>query len=176
MPQCRTDPLLRGVFERISEVTGAHPRHFGSVQVVRYREGEYYATHHDQTHFVSPPLPEGARVLTLLMYLDDVEEGGETAFPDLGIEVAPKKGKAVLWPSVANENTSMTELFTFHQARPVVRGSKHVANVWIHQFDYFSPRVRRGCAMESFAEGSLDPRWEACQRLERRPEERCERA
>jgi hypothetical protein len=55
--------LLQRVLDRILAVTGAPLANIGGMQVVRYREGEYYATHHDQIHFLDPPLPEGARVL-----------------------------------------------------------------------------------------------------------------
>lgn len=40
---------------------------------------------------------EGVRILTVFLYLNDVEEGGGTDFPKLGITVEPKKGKAVIW-------------------------------------------------------------------------------
>ena len=33
-----------------------------------------------------------------------MEEGGETAFPDLDIVVKPKMGKALLWPSVLSDD------------------------------------------------------------------------
>jgi hypothetical protein len=40
------------------------------------------------------------------MYLSDVDAGGGTDFPRLGITVMPKKGRALLWPSVYNTGTS----------------------------------------------------------------------
>ena len=33
----------------------------------------------------------------MLMYLSDVEEGGETVFPNVGISIKPKKGNALFW-------------------------------------------------------------------------------
>ena len=78
-------------------------------------------------------------------------------------------------PTISQE-LLQTELYTFHEAMPVQRGTKFAANVWLHQYDYHTPRVRRRCAMGSFAEGSVDPRWEACQKQERRPAGRCEAA
>jgi len=175
-PRCRRDPVLQRIFERIADVTGAPLNNLGATQIVRYHAGEYYSTHHDQTHFMEPPLPEGARVLTFFMYLNDVpsDAGGATRFPDLDdLRVRPRTGKALLWPSVTDGDANATELFTFHEAMPVTSGVKFAANVWVHQFDYVTPREVRRCGMGSFAAGSVDPRWEACQRLERRPEGRC---
>ena len=39
------------------------------------------------------------RVCAVLIYLNDVEEGGETIFPVLGEKVTPKKGRVVIFPS-----------------------------------------------------------------------------
>jgi hypothetical protein len=58
---------------------------------------------------------EGARVYTLLLYLNTPDEGGETCFDDLNITVNPTIGKAVLWPNVMDEDVETTELFAWHQ-------------------------------------------------------------
>ena len=174
--RCRVDPILERVLERIAEVTGSPRQNIGSAQVLQYGEGDYYATHHDQTHFVEPALPEGARVLTFFIYLSDVEAGGETRFPDLDLSITPRRGRALLWPSVMDLEPNTTDLHTFHEARPVVTGVKHAANVWVHQFDFQTPRTRRRCAMSSYAENSTDPRWEACvHRPHTAPPGRCQR-
>ncbi len=65
-----------------------------------------------------------------------MEEGGETAFPTLGITVPPKKGKALLWPSVMDSNLEEIDHRTTHEARPVIKGIKYAANAWIHLYDF----------------------------------------
>eukprot|EP00966_Prymnesium_polylepis_P334511 7389886-Prymnesium_polylepis.1 len=171
---CHEDPLLEGVLERIAELTAAPRPNLSIVNLLRYADGERYATHHDQTHFVRPPLAEGARVYTVLMYLSTPEEGGQTHFPDLNITVEAKKGRALIWPSVTDADPDVAELFTFHEALPVMRGVKHVANVWVHQYDYQTPNVLRRCGMDFFPPGSLNPIATACSsQRERRPEGRC---
>ena len=72
------------------------------------------------------------------MYLSDVEEGGETHFTKLNLTVAPRKGLAILWPSVLSADVSATDERTHHEARPVVRGLKYAANFWIHMHDFQS--------------------------------------
>jgi 2OG-Fe(II) oxygenase superfamily len=79
--------------------------------------------------------PAGVRVLTCFMYLSDVDEGGNTSFPNMNITVVPKKGRAILWPSVLDEDPNAGDSRTDHEALPVVAGIKH----WIHQRDYRTP-------------------------------------
>ena len=80
-------------------------------------------------------LASGPRIYTFFLYLSDVEEGGETNFPRLGLDVAPKKarfgptslgwpltqstiqGSALLWPSVLADQPTRQEPKTFHQVR-----------------------------------------------------------
>ena len=62
-------------------------------------------------------------------------EGGETHFTRLNISVKPKKGRALVWPSVLNEDPSLSDMRMYHEARPVTKGVKLAANHWIHQFD-----------------------------------------
>ena len=78
------------------------------------------------------------------MYLSDVEAGGGTDFPDLGITIQPKLGRALLWPSVRNEAPLEKDRRMQHQALPVEKGVKFAANAWIHMHDYVTPQ-ESGC-------------------------------
>jgi prolyl 4-hydroxylase len=83
--------------------------------------------------------PQGVRILTLFLYLNDVEEGGETRFSDLDINVRPRRGRAILWPSVLNEDPNVKDFRTEHEALAVLKGVKYGANAWVHQRDYQTP-------------------------------------
>jgi len=78
------------------------------------------------------------------MYLSDVEKGGETRFTRLNISVAPRKGTAVLWPSVLSENPLVTDERTYHEAVDVEEGVKYGANFWVHMYE-FQEALQRGC-------------------------------
>ena len=92
-------------------------------------------------------MPCGPRVLTLLLYLNDVTEGGGTSFPDLpggGVVVQPRKGRAVLWPSVLDSDPRLKDGRTMHEALPVITGEKYAANAWLHLYDFKTPN-NMGC-------------------------------
>jgi prolyl 4-hydroxylase len=75
------------------------------------------------------------------LYLSDVEEGGETAFPKLNIAVKPKKGRALLWPSTLDFDPENIDHRTTHEAKPVIKGRKFAANSWIHMYDFTTPNL-----------------------------------
>ena len=81
---------------------------------------------------------------TFFMYLNDGEGGGETHFPRLNISVRPKRGRAVLWPSVLNHDPSERDDRTEHEAVTVHKGVKYAANYWLHMYD-FQYANDRGC-------------------------------
>jgi prolyl 4-hydroxylase len=89
-------------------------------------------------------MPCGPRILTFLLYLNDVAAGGGTNFPRLSnLTIAPKRGRAVLWSNVLDANPLIQDHRTVHQALPVT-GTKFAANAWIHTYDYVTAQ-RAGC-------------------------------
>lgn len=125
---CDDDPIIGPVLERIAEVTKTHVDNHESLQLLRYEPGQFYNQHHDYIEYQAD-LPSGVRMLTLFLYLNDVTEGGGTAFPLLnnneGIVVQPKRGNALLWPSVLDEDPEEKDGRTDHEALPVLKGIKY---------------------------------------------------
>ena len=97
-----------------------------------------------RAHIVYDIRQPGVRILTLYLYLNDVEGGGGTHFDRLDITVMPKRGRAVLWPSVFNDQPHKKDGRTTHQALPVTQGIKYGANAWFHQRDFKTPN-KQGC-------------------------------
>jgi prolyl 4-hydroxylase len=140
---CAEDPTVRRVTNRIATITGISETNFEAVQILKYDEGQFYRVHNDyvRNHKVHQP---GVRILTFYFYLSDVDEGGGTHFPKLNLTVAPKKGRAVLWPSVLNDDPNSRDDRTDHEALAVTRGVKYGFNAWIHQRDFKGP-FERAC-------------------------------
>ena len=74
------------------------------------------------------------RISTLIMYLNDVEEGGETIFPSLNLSIKPQKGMAVYFEYFYNDQ-AVNEL-TLHGGSPVIKGEKWVATQWMRKKNY----------------------------------------
>ena len=61
------------------------------------------------------------RVVSSILYLNDVEEGGETEFYFQGLKIKPKKGRLILFP------TFYTHL---HKGHKPISNDKYVAMCW----------------------------------------------
>ena len=84
----------------------------------RYRPGgeENFQPHFDSIDAVS------GRYLVFLWYLNDVTEGGETEFCDLGIKIAPRTGRWLMFPPYG--------MFQ-HAGRPPVGGDKYILSTYL---------------------------------------------
>ena len=117
---CESDATVRNLLVRIANVTLSDPLNFESFQVLRYQSGQKYDVHHDGSN--DNHMPAGPRVLTFFLYLSDVDEGGETHFPQLNIKVKPVRGSALIWPSVLDRDPRAVDPRTSHAALPVIKG------------------------------------------------------
>jgi len=113
----RDDALAELVFSRIAshiprEMKGQRACGlFRPMRVYRYQVGQRFGLHNDQSYE-----QDGARSqLTLLVYLDDEFEGGETDFPEQRQCIRPARGMA-LW----------FQHMLLHAGLPVTAGVKHV--------------------------------------------------
>ena len=77
------DRVVKAVEQRIAVSTMIPEENGEGFQILRYEHGQHYSEHLDWFHdqFNAKPETGGNRVATLLMYLSDVLEGGETVFP-----------------------------------------------------------------------------------------------
>ena len=131
---CLDDPFLQQVRSRIANVTRVPWEYAEHLQTLKYLPGQFYREHHDQN--APRNSAWGPRLYTFFIYLSDVEAGGETRFTRLNISVTPRKGSAILWPSVLSEDPFVTDERTYHEAVTVDKGIKFSANFWIHMYEF----------------------------------------
>ncbi|MBC7604035.1 MAG: 2OG-Fe(II) oxygenase [Ramlibacter sp.] len=104
------------------------------LQVLHYTPGTEYKPHYDYFDPVEPGTPTilkrgGQRVATIIMYLGEPEKGGGTVFPDIRLEVAPRRGNAVFFSyDRAHPSTK-----TLHGGAPVLAGEKWIATKWLRE-------------------------------------------
>lgn len=124
---------------RISEVMHWPVENGEGIQILHYTLGGEYKPHFD---YVPPNDPGsqvhlakgGQRVSTLVMYLNDVQAGGETVFPNLHLSVVPRKGSAVYFEYC--NSLGQVDPQTLHGGQPVTAGEKWIATKWMRQRPY----------------------------------------
>jgi prolyl 4-hydroxylase len=136
--------LIQRIETRIAELV-SHPVENGEpIQILHYTPGTEYKPHFD---YFDPKLPGndkvlamgGQRVATLIMYLNDVEAGGSTVFPDVGLDVLPRRGNAVYFAYTTPDG--QLDARTLHGGSPVAAGEKWIATKWLRQREYGGPGV-----------------------------------
>jgi prolyl 4-hydroxylase len=111
------------------ELTNREYENLEYLQIVHYPVGGYFIPHYDSMKTNTFNLIN-SREYTLLLYLNDVEEGGETIFPHLNVAIKPKKGNGVLFRTLDKNDNIIFE--SLHGSKPILKGEKWICNKWIH--------------------------------------------
>lgn len=95
----------------------------------RYRPGEEerFQLHFDSINHVAN------RYLVLLWYLNDVEQGGETRFPQLDVTVQARAGRLLMFPPYWMYQ---------HEGLPPVSGDKYIVSTYLLFIDPRIPNAR----------------------------------
>jgi len=131
----RNETALIGILEaRIAKLFDWPIENGEGLQILHYQPGAEYKPHYDYFDPAEPGTPSilkrgGQRVATLIVYLNEPEKGGGTTFPDVNLEVAPKRGNAVFF-SYDGAHASSRSL---HGGAPVIAGEKWVATKWLRE-------------------------------------------
>merc|ERR1712048_166399 len=118
---CQEDRRVERLMNRIANVTRVPLSNLENFRILRYSSGQKDVLHHDGREFENE-LASGPRIYTFVLYLADVDEGGELHFPKVGISglrILPRKGSAVLWPSVTSANPTVIDPRTAYEVFPV---------------------------------------------------------
>ncbi len=120
---------------RMADIVDTTPAYSEFLQLLRYQNGQEYRPHRD---YLPPslitPLEEGGagqRESTVIVYLNTVENGGETEFIELDKKIAPKMGRVLAFKNLHEDGAPDTR--TLHAGLPVKSGIKWIATMWIHQ-------------------------------------------
>lgn len=108
-----------------------------TLQAQKYNPGQYYKEHCDYFFPLTKEFKTytewmGQRTWTFMVYLNDVEVGGETYFKRLRTRVKPEKGKAVFWNNLYKNGVPNNK--TLHEALPPLSGDKYVITKWFRSW------------------------------------------
>ncbi len=140
--------LVQEIDKRICEYMGIEQQRSETIQGQYYQVGQQFKAH---TDYFEPNTSEyqnfagelGQRTWTFMIYLNEVDSGGETNFPELSLEIKPSVGKALVWNSLLSNGE--VNPATLHWAKPVIFGEKFVITKWFRTHgtlstDYVTPQ------------------------------------
>ena len=127
------DSFVMGISRRIDDLLGLNPVTGEAIQGQRYLPGQQFKAHNDWFYTSEKYWPlerkrGGQRSWTAMAFLNDVEEGGETYFTEIGIKIEPKPGVLLVWNN-ADRHGVPNEL-TKHAGTPVAKGVKYIITKW----------------------------------------------
>ena len=130
------DPFIEGLEQRIASLMNWPVENGEGLQVLNYQIGAEYRSHFDyfppqQAGSAAHTARSGNRVATLVLYLNDVPNGGETYFPNAGISVAVKQGNAVYFRYMNGQRE--LDPLTLHGGAPVLDGEKWIMTKWVRE-------------------------------------------
>lgn len=127
------DPFIQGIEAKIDALLQI-PHEWGeTMQGQRYEVGQQFKYHLDlfwtkADYWKDESKRGGQRSVTAMAFLNDVEEGGDTAFTQIGQSVKPRSGALLVWNN--NLPNGMPNENTMHAGTPVVKGVKYVLTKW----------------------------------------------
>jgi prolyl 4-hydroxylase len=126
--------LIARIEARLARLLNWPEENGEGLQILHYQPGTEYKPHYDYFDPSEPGTPSilrrgGQRVATVVMYLAEPERGGGTTFPDVHLEVAPKRGNAVFF----SYDRPHPATRTLHGGAPVLAGEKWIATKWLRQ-------------------------------------------
>ncbi len=157
--------VARAFGRRVSALVEIPLEHAEAIQVIHYGPGQKYGAHFDAYDLDTDKGRRcckygGQRLVTCLVYLNDVEEGGGTRFPKLDVEVSPRAGRMVIFHNVAPGDYSRPHPASLHGGEPVQAGEKWAMNIWFHQAS-----MRKQFAFDTRAQKAVQP-WYANRAVE----------
>jgi prolyl 4-hydroxylase len=133
------DPFIANLEQRVATLMNWPVEKGEGFQVLNYQVGAEYTPHFDYFvphHAGSAVHTErgGNRVATMVLYLNDVPNGGATYFPGAGLAVAARRGSAVYFRYM-NGGRQLDPL-SLHGGAPVLDGEKWIMTKWVREREF----------------------------------------
>ena len=132
-----SDKKIKTIHQRIADELKLDIKRGESLQGQKYEPGQYFRSHTDYFEGKSYDdhcLSSGNRSHTFMIYLNQVEEGGETNFHKLDLKFTPKKGTAILWTNLDKEGNVIPD--ALHEGSDVIKGTKYIVTAWFRENEW----------------------------------------
>lgn len=133
------DDFILGIEKRLAILMNEPLEHGEGLQILNYKVGGEYREHFD---YFPPSSPGsklhteryGQRRSTMIVYLNDVKQGGATSFPSAGVHVAAKQGNGVFFRY--QNLRGQLDPMSLHAGTPVAQGEKWIITKWVREKPY----------------------------------------
>ena len=137
-------PALTALATRIADIVRLPPENCKTSKLLRYEGEQLFDVHFDgyNAEGTSKDLLKrgGQRLFTTLCYLNDVESGGETAFPNLKVAIRPRLGRVLVFANTVPGNNTVHD-DSAHVGFGPETGVKWVLSMWWRERYFHVPRV-----------------------------------
>jgi prolyl 4-hydroxylase len=136
------NPLIDVIIDRVSNAIDIDKSCFEKITFIKYEPGQEFKFHQD--YFVPTESINGKesatdirckdggnRISTVLLYLNNVEDSGETIFPWLDVFIRPEIGKLLQFDYGYDD--FMLNLKSQHAGLPPSTHDKWIATIWIRE-------------------------------------------
>ena len=109
------------------------------VNVLQYKLNQEYKPHTDAVPQSDPGIKHfGQRTDTIILYLNNCAQGGETRFTKMDHQVACTRANAVHFKNCDSQGRGLIE--SQHASLPVIKGEKMICTFWFRQKKIFTMR------------------------------------
>ena len=116
----QNNPVISSIYHKAAELAHVSINQMEAIQCVRYAAGQEYKAHFDGDQV-------NKRIKTILVYLNDDFEGGETSFTEINVNIKPKKGSVLVFYNLDDNGNPLIE--SAHCGMPVASGVKYAMNI-----------------------------------------------
>ncbi len=122
--------IIHQIDDRICRLIGIDADYSESIQGQHYDINQEFKPHTDffEPHELVDQGKMGQRTHTVMIYLNTVEAGGETVFPNIEESFSPLCGLALIWCNLNEDGTPNYN--SLHHAKKVIKGYKAVLTKW----------------------------------------------
>ena len=126
---------LKLLQKRMAAFAGLPLKNAEALVLLRYAPGQEYLPHRDYlppSHFTAvKDGGSGQRQRTVISYLNTPDEGGDTAFPLLGVDMPAERGRIVRFDNIQPDGRLNAD--SLHAGTPVKQGLKWICTLWIRE-------------------------------------------